>query len=69
MTGARDWLTTEAFDQEWQDWPNSNRNHQDLRFGQYLCNKYYGVPDSVFDIESRFVVSYMIENMLHHTQR
>lgn len=47
------YLTSKALHQEYAEWPDSNRNHRDLRFGQHIMNK-YGIRDpDVFHLEDQ----------------
>lgn len=65
----RKWLTSNALFIEIMVWPNSNRNEDDLRFGQYLTIHYDGVPDEVFNIEDFEVVARMLTTHLEEVQR
>ena len=33
-------ITSKQLKHEYDNWGVKNRNHQDLRFGQYICNEY-----------------------------
>ena len=62
-------LTTVDLTSEYLRWGPSNRNKQDLRFGQYIHSKYDRVPDVGFYTEDRDRAYFEILDELQDYQR
>lgn len=57
-------LTTASLKHELAAWGPNNRNKDDQRFGQYLCNNYTHVPDQVWNWEDKYeVYNYLVDKL------
>lgn len=61
-------LTTKALDQEYDEWPQRNRNNADQRFGQHVCAKYGFDSLYVFFEEDRHKAYRHLRDVLQHYQ-